>query len=422
MRYSFILFCMTFGATVFAQTAEKTSKHRETTIIQALQEAKSNNPDLKVVKYNIDIAASDTITAALKPNPALNFQVLQLLDPHFLPDNTNMLSRNSRQFWSQLTKQFQIKNQRKNKIDFAQSKYEMSKIMYENTERNLYFVVANQWLDTWILQKRVKIIRESQANIDTLVKINENRLKNEVITKTEVIRTKILSQQFDAQLIELNRDYINNLRALKYLIGTNDSLTISEGQFMNMEINETADTLLNRALTERTDVKMAQSQVKIGESNLKLQKSLAFPRPEFGLIWNPQNAVPYGGVFATFPLPIFDKNQGEIQKAKISIDQANAATQILDLQIRNELSRAYFDYETQKLRLNEFQKIVEQSQIVLSTIKYAYLRGNTTIIDFLDAQRTSYSSQQDYNDALYNLKQSYIYLLFVSGQLEKLAK
>jgi outer membrane protein, heavy metal efflux system len=422
MRYFLLIFCMTFGTTVFAQTPEKTSKHRETTIIQALQEARTNNPDLKVVKYNINIAASDTITAALKPNPTLNFQILQLLDPHFLPDNTNLLSRNSRQFWMQLTKQFQIKNQRKNKIDFAQKNYEMSKIMYENTERNLYFVVANQWLDTWILQKRVKIIRESQANIDTLVKINQNRLKNEVITKTEVIRTQILSQQFDAQLIELNRDYINNLRALKYLIGTNDSITISEGQFMNMEVSETADTLLNRALTERTDIKMAKSQVKIGESNLKLQKSLAFPRPELGIIWNPQNAVPYGGIFATFPLPIYDKNQGEIQKAKISIDQANAATQTLDLQIRNELSRAYFDYETQKLRLSEFQRIVEQSQVVLSTIRYAYLRGNTTIIDFLDAQRTSYSSQQDYNDALYNLKQSYIYLLFVSGQLEKLAK
>ncbi len=426
MRYFLLIFCMTFWATVFAQTAEKssekTSKHRETTIIQALQEARANNPDLKVVKYNIDIAASDTITAGLKPNPVLNLQVLQLLDPHFLPENTTIIGQGARQFWSQLTKQFQVKNQRKNKIDFAQSKYEMSKIMYENTERNLYFVVANQWLDTWILQKRVKIIRESQANIDTLVKINENRLKNEVITKTEVIRTQILSQQFDAQLIALNRDYINNLRILKYLIGTNDSLTISEGQFMNMEINETADTLLNKALDERTDVKIAQSQVKIGESNLKLQKSLATPRPEFGVIWNPQNAVAYGGLFATFPLPIFDKNQGEIQKAKISIDQANAAMQTLDWQIRNELSRAYFDYETQKLRLNEFKRIVEQSQVVLSTIRYAYLRGNTTIIDFLDAQRTSYSSQQDYNDALYNLKQSYINLLFVSGQLEKLAK
>jgi cobalt-zinc-cadmium efflux system outer membrane protein len=422
MRYFLLFLYLLVSTRTFAQIPAKIAKHRETTMIQALQEARANNPDLKVVKYNIDVAASDTITAALKPNPVINFQVLQLLDAHSLPDNTNLLSRNSRQFWLQLTKQFQIKNQRKNKIDLAQKNYEMSKMMYENTERNLYFVVANQWLDTWILQKRVKIIRESQANIDTLVKINENRLKNEVITKTEVIRTQILSQQFDAQLIELNRDYINNLRALKYLIGTNDSLTISEGQFMDMEIRETADTLLHRALTERTDVKVAQSQVKIGESNLRLQKSLAFPRPELGVIWNPQNAVPYGGIFATFPLPIYDKNQGEIQKAKISVDQANTAAQTLDLQIRNELSRAYFDYETQKLRLSEFKKIVEQSQIVLSTIKYAYLRGNTTIIDFLDAQRTYYSSQRDYNDALYNLKQSYIYLLFVSGQLEKLAK
>jgi cobalt-zinc-cadmium efflux system outer membrane protein len=414
MRYLLFAFAFLLSLPVIAQ--------KETTIIEALQQAKANNPNLKVAKYDMAITASDTITAALKINPTLNFQIIQLLDPHFLADNTNLLSRNSRQFWLQLTKEFQIKNQRKNKIDFAQKNYEMSKIMYENTERNLYFVVANQWLDAWILKKRVKIITESQANIDTLVKINQNRLKNEVITKTELIRTQIISQQFDALLIEHQRDYINNLRILQYLISTNDSLVIAEDKFLNMKTTLKADSLLERALTERTDIKLANQQLAVSQSNLTLQKSLAYPKPELGLIWNPQNAVPYGGVFATFPLPIFDKNQGEIQKAKISIDQAQAAKQTLDLQIRNEFNRAYFDYETQKLKLAQYKQIEEQSQIVLSTIRYSYLRGNTTIIDFLDAQRTLYNAQQDYNDANYQLKKSYIYLLFVAGQLEKIAE
>jgi cobalt-zinc-cadmium efflux system outer membrane protein len=415
MRYLLLVFCYYFFSFV-------ASAQNETTIIQALQQAKKNNPNLKVVKHNINLSAADTITAGLKPNPVLNMQVLQLLDPHFLPENTTMLGQGARQFWSQLTKQFQVKNQRKNKIDFAKKNYELSKVLYENEERNLYYVVANQWLDTWILQKKVAIIVQSQANIDTLVKINENRLKNEVITKTELIRTQILSQQFDAQLIELQRNYVNNLRVLRYLIGTQDSLTIAEGQFMDMDITENPDTLLNQALRERTDVKIVKNQLQISESNLVLQKSLAKPRPEFGVIWNPQNAVAYAGLFATIPLPVFDKNQGEIQKAKIGIDQAKTATEVLDLQIRNEIDRAHFDYETQKLKLAKFKHIVEQSQVVLSTIRYAYLRGNTTIIDFLDAQRTLYSSQQDYNDALYELKQSYINLLFVTGKLEKLVE
>jgi cobalt-zinc-cadmium efflux system outer membrane protein len=413
MRYLFLFLLFFCTTSVLAQ--------KEITITQALQQARLNNPDLKVAKYDIALTATDTISAGLQINPSLNFQILQLLDPHFLPDNTNLLSRNSRQFWMQLTKQFQIKNQRKNKIDFAQKTYQMSKFMYEDTERNLFFVVANQWLDTWILQKRVAIISESQANIDTLVKINQNKLKNEVITKTELIRTQILSEQFDAQLIALNREYMNNLQILRYFIGTNDSLNIAEGQFMNMDISAPADTLLQKALTERIDVKLAKSHLQVHESNLTLQKSLAYPKPELGFIWNPQNAVPYGGIFATFPIPIFDKNQGNIQKSKIAIEQVQAMAETLDLQIRSEIKRAYFDYETQKMRFAQFKKIVEQSQIVLNTIRYAYLRGNTTIIDFLDAQRTLYGSQQDYNDALYQLKKSYINLLFVSGELEKLA-
>jgi cobalt-zinc-cadmium efflux system outer membrane protein len=390
------------------------------TIIEALQQAKANNPDLKTAKYNIDITASDTITAAIKPNPALNFQILQLFDSRFVPEGASLLSRNGRQFWMQLTKLFQIKNQRKSKMDYARKNYEMSQLFYENAERNLYYVVANQWLDTWILQKRVKVITETQANIDTLVKINENRLKNEVITKTELIRTKILSEQFDAQLLAHNRDYVHNLRFLKYLIGTADSVYITEGQFMDMDIVLPEDTLLNRALTERVDMRMAKSHIRVHEANLQLQKALSYPLPELGVIWNPQNSAPYAGVYATFPLRIFDKNQGEIQKAKVGLEQVKTEAEALDLRIRNEINRAYFDYQTQQLRLKQFSRIVEQSQVVLNTVRYAYLRGNTTIIDFLDAQRTLYSSQQDYNNALYELKQSYINLLFVSGLLEKL--
>ncbi len=411
----FLLWCCCFYP-CYQLTAQ------QLTVVEALKQARQYNPTLKISKYNAALVAADSITAGLKPNPAINFQVLQLASSSTLPAGANLLSREARQFWSQLTKQFQVKNQRQNKIDFAKQNYALAELLYANEERNLYFIVANQWLDTWILQKRVQIIAESQANIDTLVKINQNRLKNEVITRTELVRTQILSQQFDAQLLELQRNYYNNLQVLRFLTGVKDSISIAEGQFMDMDIAESNDSLVAHALNNRIDGKITKHQIKIAESNVRLQQSLAYPRPELGVLWNPQNAVPYVGIYATFPLPIFDKNQGEIQKAKISVQQAQTVSEVFVLQLDNEIKRAYFDYETQKLKLQKFKQIVEQSQQVLATIRYAYLRGNTTIIDFLDAQRTLYNSQQDYNDALYQMKQSYINLLFVTGKLEKLVE
>ncbi|MFY7786993.1 MAG: TolC family protein [Thermoflexibacteraceae bacterium] len=390
-------------------------------IIDALQRAKTANPDLQLNKFNLQLVAADTITAGLKINPILNIQLIQLLDTYAFAEGTQFYSQRNRQGWTQITKEFHVKRQRQNKIDFAKKNYTLSETLFENEKRNLYYLVANQWLDTWILQKRVKLINESQANIDTLVKINENRLKNEVITKTELVRTRILSQQFDAQLIEINGIYNNNLKVLQYLIGATDSLQIVEGAFMDMDVLQAKDSLVAKA-EERADKQVAKAQLGAAESNLKLQNSLKYPRPELGFIWNPQNGVIYGGVYIAVPLPIFDRNQGEIQKAKIAIDQSNKALEVIDLRVRNEINRAYALYQNRKARLAQFQKIVEESQLVLNTVRYAYLRGNTTIIDFLDAQRTYYTAQQDYNDALYSLKQSYIELLFVSGQLEKLVE
>jgi cobalt-zinc-cadmium efflux system outer membrane protein len=90
-------------------------------------------------------------------------------------------------------------------------------------------------------------------------------------------------------------------------------------------------------------------------------------------------------------------------------------------QLQTEITTAYASYKLQQQNVQNFQIILEQSQTILDNVKYAYLKGGTTIIDFLEAQRSWLETQQQYYDALQQYRQSYIQLLYATGLINQLA-
>ena len=61
-----------------------------------------------------------------------------------------------------------------------------------------------------------------------------------------------------------------------------------------------------------------------------------------------------------------------------------------------------------------------QAGQVLETIRYAYLRGQTTLIDFLEAQRTWFETKKQLYENLLSFRQSYWDLLLATGLIEEI--
>ena len=66
--------------------------------------------------------------------------------------------------------------------------------------------------------------------------------------------------------------------------------------------------------------------------------------------------------------------------------------------------------------------MLEQSQTILDNVQYAYLRGGTSIIDFLEAQSSWLETQEQHNQALELYRQSHIQLLYAAGLINQLAQ
>ena len=391
------------------------------TLSSAIDTARQSSPVLKAQYMNIGMAKADEITAKLRPNPNLNNQTLQLADAGHFPANTKWSDNVNRQVWWQLTKPIQWPAQRKYKIASATQNITVANNTYQENVRNLSFSVGNSWVNTWVLKKKLSLLQESKANLDTLVKINELRYKNQVITQTDLVRTQVLLQQYNLQLTSFFQDYNNELQTLKLLTGTSDSVDIdTSSQVESLLPTTTLDSLVNQSRENRSDVMLVKSSIEQSSSNIRYQKSLSWPQPELGVIYNPQNSVPYVGFFGTISVPIFDRNQGQIKKAEIQKAQAEQELQATQLQVQTDVGTAYRTYEVQKRNIQQYQGILLQSQQILDNVKYAYLRGGTTIIDFLDAQRNWYDTRLLYYDALQSYYQSYLQLLFVTGLINQL--
>jgi outer membrane protein, heavy metal efflux system len=391
------------------------------TLPQALQIARANNPELKTQFLNIALAGGDVVQAKLRPNPKLNNQSLQIASPNSFASTTDWYSPLNHQIWWQLTKPIQLPAQRRNKIELAEQVQELTKKNYTELERNLFVAVGQQWLEVWLAQKELQIIQVAKLNIDSLLLINRLRYDKQVITQTDLLRTQQLVDRYALQIRASKQRYSNQLKNLQLLLGGAVGQIDSTAVFVPPLVGG-VDSLLSQALAQRADLQAARTNVEVSATNIRLQKSLALPQPELGLIYNPQNTVPYVGFYGTLDLPVFSRNQGEVLKSRHLKAQAEQGLQALQLKAQTEVQTAYATYLMLQQNVEAYQAILAQSENILQSVKYAYLKGGTTIIDFLEAQRSWLDTQQTYNNTLFEYRRAYIQLLFATGLINQLAQ
>lgn len=388
----------------------------------ALREARENNLVLKAEKYSIDMAEADVVTAGLRPNPVLNNQALQLVSPAYFPERTGWLNGHNVQNWWQLTKVFQVAGQRANRQDFAGRNAVLAEKSYRETERNLFRDVADKWLEAWIALRQLDMLSIAKSNIDSLTYTNQVRFRNQVITQTDLFRTQVLARQYEVRYTAALQEVANRKRELQQLLGSREDIEIDTTDSFLPVFPAGRDSLLSLSLAGRSDVAVAKSEIEAAGSNIRLQKSLSYPQPELGIIWNPQNNMPYVGVYGTIDLPFFSRNQGEIRKSIIQKARAEQQLESVQRQLETEVTNALASYETHQRNVQGFQPILEQSNLILDNVKYAYLRGGTTIVDFLEAQRSWLDTRQEYYEVLQQYRRSYIELLYATGTINQLAQ
>jgi len=385
----------------------------ELSLTTAFELSLKQNPFLVAERLNVRIAEGEIVRARTLPNPMLNSQELFRSKPE-----GSILAARNRQDWLQLTQTIPVAGQRAYSIERAKNNLTLTKNQIQEFERNLLFLVGNQWLDTKLIQERLEVISKTVLSMSELLKINALRLKNQAITKAEYMRTENLQEIYQAEYLNTETRFVNEIRNLKFLLAIEKNILLKENNlFIKNYALEKKEELIAYALKHRSDILSADTSVLVARSDVKVQEAFAYPTPEIGFIYNPQNGQQYLGTYATIPIPIFDRNQGAILSAKAELEKANKQREALYRQVEVEVLNSLMNLNTAKLNYQRYEKIFQSSEKIVEIVRYSYLKGGTTIIDFLDAQRNWFESQINLLDAKFNLYKAYLELDYTTGKI-----
>jgi outer membrane protein TolC len=118
------------------------------------------------------------------------------------------------------------------------------------------------------------------------------------------------------------------------------------------------------------------------------------------------------------PLPIRNRNQGQVEAAAAEIKAAESSVAATEALIRSELESAKKDYESRRKLLDEtLRPMRDRAGEVYRIVDAAYRETGSDILRLLDAERTRIETEVMFTRTLSELQQSAVALETAQGSL-----
>ena len=385
------------------------------TLDQAVREAMSNNLDLTAARYGITIAEARQITAELRPNPVLTASADHL---DLLGTGYNAINNGGPNEYA-LRTDFVLERggKRAARINLAAADRSVAQLSFQDAMRRLHFEVASAFVDVQTAKENLTLAQDNLRTLNSIVAINSARVATGDLAGVELERSQVAALQYQTEVRQAELRLRQSKTALQLLLGR-------AGMALEFDVagsirRDTGMLLLEdlrtRAQAQRPDLLAVRQSQARNQADLQLQLAQGKIDYTAGVEYRRQQAAnAYGnsiGLFFSAPLPVFNRNQGEIVRAQRETEQAAAQIRALSARVENEIAATWQQYTTSRGLLEDIEtNMLAKAKSVRERTDYSYRRGEASFIEFLDAQRSFNEVMQSYNDARAGYARS-LYLL-----------
>ncbi|MCP9440409.1 MAG: TolC family protein, partial [Nitrospira sp.] len=266
-------------------------------------------------------------------------------------------------------------------------------------------------------RRRLTLAEENKERFSRILEVNTIRFKKGFIAEIELIRIRLQYIDFQSQVIQALQEVESaqsDLRQLLRVSPTTDFELTSDLEFKQLNLDRAMLGAI--ALESRPDVRMKQFVLSQREADLKLAKAYRVPDVTVGAGYavqgprGPDNSNQIG-ISLGFPLPLFNRNQGGIMQAETAIQLAQAdLSKTLNL-VENQVDVAYRNVvHSRRLVEAYLSGVLDDARATLAIVERAYERGGATLVDLLDAARTSWMIQENFIEALFTYQRNILQL------------
>jgi len=391
-------------ATPPAQAATAQTSATPISLDDAIRLALQHNHALQALRTTIQQSLAEEITANLRPNPTLGLdaQFLPIFQPHeFSSDYINQQA----QFDAGVGYLFERGKKRQHRLQAAQDLTAVVRSQVSDNERQLTFSVGQQFVDVLLAESTLEFAQASLDSFQKTVDISKERYRVGDLSEGDFLKIKLQLLQFQSDLSAAKLAKLQSLAALRQLLGFEsvpDDYDV-QGTLDYQPVHADMTGMKSLAALNRPDLRAAQQAVVAAESQLALQKANGKMDVTGTFNYTHTAGVNTGAFFYNMPLPIFNRNQGEIQRASYGITQAQQQASETTQQVSTDVVQAYENLRTNDQIVQLYQGgYVDEARESRDISEYAYRKGAASLLDYLDAERTYRVNQLAYRQALAN--------------------
>ena len=370
-----------------------------------LNNVKNSNIEYLVEKYNVEIAEANIKAAKVFPDPELSLSYT---------NNQNWNLKMGYGFDAELSYDFELGGKRKARIELARSEKELTSVLLEDYFRNLQADATIAYLTAIKQRDLYEIQKNSYMQLLNLAKADSLRFQKGMIPETDARQSKLEAATMLNEVYAGEGDLNEVLVELLIFQGSGNSDLPNTiiGSLNQPKRKIDLSSLIIEAQNSRADLQAALKSNEVSQKNLRLAKAergidlgisiggsyasevknIDAPAPEFKSI--------SAGV--TIPLKFSNTNKGTVKAAQLLVEQSEKQYEAIELQIANEVMQAYHKYTITCRQVEQFDTgLLEDAETIFQKKIYSYERGETSILEVINAHQTYNEVQVGYQETLY---------------------
>ncbi|RXM40277.1 TolC family protein [Chryseobacterium sp. CH21] len=353
-------------------------------------------------KYNVSMAEAAIQTANMFPDPQLEMETT----------NNGVKQNMGYVYGASIGWTLELGGKRKARVNLARNQSELSKIQLQDFFRNLRADASLGYIEALKSKALLEVQQDSYKNMQQLAKSDSIRYKLGTITLVTSKQSKLEAASLLNEVYQAESAEQQALTSLSVFLG-DSKMTGRDvaGDFNTFNRDFSMDDLILQALNERADLLAARQNTEVAKSQINLEKANRII--DLGISAGAErhteatneiapsptvNAVKMG---ISIPLKFSNRRNAGLKIAEMAHSQAEVEYKQIEQGIKAEVMQAYQQYAATQKQLKQFHNgMLSEAQSILEGITYSYKRGESSILEVLNAQRTYNNVRKDYYQAL----------------------
>jgi cobalt-zinc-cadmium efflux system outer membrane protein len=395
------------------------------TLDAAINRLVSENLQLRGQFMEIPQAQADVLNAGLRANPIF------YADGQLVP--YGRYSRSSpggqTQYDVNVSYPVDVTHKRQARTLVASRAKRVLEAQYQDAVRTMIDNLYTAYVDVLAARQTAVYARKNVETLGQIVAVTQQLYAKDQATRADVLRVKNERETSYIGLLDAEETLRQKMRTLGVLLnlppGQAETIVLRGSIVDRGPVPPSSQELQQIALAVRPDLVAYRLGVQRAEADVRLARANRLT--DIYVLYQPytfQDNSPFGlksptswALGVTVPLPVYNRNQGGILRAKLNVTQTQIELATLERQTITDVQIAEKEYEISRMAIGRIEtKILPDALQAVSDTERLFKGGEVNVVVYLNARRDYNDTLKVYLDTLVRHRRSMLTLNTAVGQ------